>query len=283
MPWASYAMEICNKSSCMHECCDHGSESLWKFWPKVFWKMFPKSAELFSSSRLVVSLRVQVNFHILFSALHKIPDILQNPLWVKANLLLIASLRKIICNSICVITNTIVSFLCLKTFSHTKDGLVPVSGRLMWLANDSLQGSGNATLLMPVQGGWSPTEQCSALSHCSVGNSTATPFSCTGSAVQAMSRILFLSTISIAASVRPFQIQQKQQLAFAHGVEAWKCKFCFPIGNPLAQGRAAWHAILTASTPAPGQVSHVSVKKITAVKWRKANHLVCLYFWEVAL
>lgn len=99
MPWASYAMEICNKSSCMHECCDHGSESLWKFWPKVFWKMFPKSAELFSSSRLVVSLRVQVNFHILFSALHKIPDILQNPLWVKANLLLIASLRKIICNS----------------------------------------------------------------------------------------------------------------------------------------------------------------------------------------
>lgn len=59
-------MEICNKSSYMHKCYDRGSESLWKFWLEVFWKMFPKSAELFSSSRLVVSLRVQVNFLIFF-------------------------------------------------------------------------------------------------------------------------------------------------------------------------------------------------------------------------
>lgn len=60
-------MEICNKSSYIHhKCCDHGSETLWKFWPEVFWEMFPKSAVLFSSSRLVVSLKMQVNF-LIFS------------------------------------------------------------------------------------------------------------------------------------------------------------------------------------------------------------------------
>jgi len=79
---------------------------------------------------------------------------------MKAKLLLIISIKDNL-QLIYVITNTIVSFLYPKTFTHTNDGIVPVSGTLKWLANASSRGVGMLRLVSWPGGAGAEAVPCS--------------------------------------------------------------------------------------------------------------------------
>lgn len=120
------------------------------------------------------------------------------------------------------IASTVVSFLCLKTFTRTKDGIVPVLGTLMWLPNGSFQGSRKAALVMLVWSGWSPGSPALRC-HPAVAAALWQQLPCAVVQLHETGLPVFLRTISIAASIDFFSnfCFMKNKVVAIAGLSTW--------------------------------------------------------------